>query len=90
MDQASLLLNKQLKGAYHSVVVLYHSLWRYFDADGGCVQGLAPRLCSRQPPCIIALPELSKNPVEGFSAGLVDDSNIFEWQVTIMGPPDTF
>ena len=33
--------------------------------------------------------ELTKNPVEGFSAGLVDDSNIFEWQVTIIGPPDT-
>jgi ubiquitin-protein ligase len=31
-----------------------------------------------------------KNPVEGFSAGLVDDSNVFEWQVTIMGPPDTY
>lgn len=35
------------------------------------------------------LKELTKNPVDGFSAGLVDDSNIFEWQVTIIGPPDT-
>jgi hypothetical protein len=33
--------------------------------------------------------ELTKNPVDGFSAGLVDDSNIFEWAVTIIGPPDT-
>jgi ubiquitin-conjugating enzyme E2 G1 len=33
--------------------------------------------------------DLSKNPVDGFSAGLVDDSNVFEWQVTIIGPPDT-
>jgi hypothetical protein len=33
--------------------------------------------------------ELTKNPVEGFSAGLVDDVNIFEWAVTIIGPPDT-
>jgi hypothetical protein len=33
--------------------------------------------------------ELTKNPVDGFSAGLVDDSNIFEWQLTIIGPPDT-
>lgn len=35
------------------------------------------------------LKELTKNPVEGFSAGLVDDSNLFEWAVTILGPPDT-
>lgn len=35
------------------------------------------------------LRDLKKNPVEGFSAGLVDDSNIFEWQVAIIGPPDT-
>ena len=33
--------------------------------------------------------ELSRHPIEGFSAGLVDDCNVFEWQVTVMGPPDT-
>lgn len=27
--------------------------------------------------------------MEGFSAGLVDDANIFEWEVVIVGPPDT-
>ncbi|KAI7983153.1 Ubiquitin-conjugating enzyme E2 13 [Camellia lanceoleosa] len=32
---------------------------------------------------------LCKHPVDGFSAGLVDESNIFEWSVTIIGPPDT-
>eukprot|EP00026_Physarum_polycephalum_P019695 Phypoly_transcript_21825.p1 GENE.Phypoly_transcript_21825~~Phypoly_transcript_21825.p1 ORF type:complete len:168 (+),score=27.32 Phypoly_transcript_21825:89-592(+) len=35
------------------------------------------------------LKELAKHPVEGFSAGLVDDSNVYEWQVVIVGPPDT-
>ena len=33
--------------------------------------------------------DLAKHLVDGFSAGLVDDSNVFEWQVTIIGPPDT-
>lgn len=28
--------------------------------------------------CLVPLLDLSKNPVEGFSAGLVDDGNIFE------------
>ncbi|KAF5834352.1 ubiquitin conjugating enzyme E2 [Dunaliella salina] len=46
-------------------------------------QGQAVLLLKKQ------LRELSKNPVEGFSAGLVDDSNLFEWQVTIIGPTDT-
>jgi Ubiquitin-protein ligase len=36
------------------------------------------------------LNELKKNPVEGFSAGLVDDEDPFEWDILIMGPPDTF
>ncbi|KAL5993592.1 Ubiquitin-conjugating enzyme 13 [Asimina triloba] len=31
----------------------------------------------------------TKNPVDGFSAGLVDDKSVFEWSVTIIGPPDT-
>jgi len=35
------------------------------------------------------LAELTKNPVEGFSAGLEDDSDIYKWEVMIMGPPDT-
>jgi hypothetical protein len=45
------------------------------------------RGCAAASPCVAA--ELTKHPVEGFSAGLVDDSNIFEWAVTIIGPPDT-
>nr|XP_028956906.1 ubiquitin-conjugating enzyme E2 7-like isoform X3 [Malus domestica]XP_028956911.1 ubiquitin-conjugating enzyme E2 7-like isoform X3 [Malus domestica] len=36
------------------------------------------------------LKDLCKNPVDGFSAGLVNEANIFEWSVTIIGPPDTF
>ncbi|KAK9767622.1 Ubiquitin-conjugating enzyme E2 15 [Basidiobolus ranarum] len=35
------------------------------------------------------LRELTKHPVEGFSAGLVNDDNIYEWEVMILGPPDT-
>ncbi|KAI8058473.1 ubiquitin-conjugating enzyme E2 7 [Syncephalis plumigaleata] len=44
--------------------------------------GQAALLLQRQ------LQELNKNPVEGFSAGLADD-NIFEWDVLIIGPPNT-
>ncbi|KIM41906.1 hypothetical protein M413DRAFT_71397 [Hebeloma cylindrosporum] len=31
------------------------------------------------------LAELTKHPVEGFSAGLVDDDNLFEWEILIIG-----
>ena len=30
------------------------------------------------------LAELNKNPVEGFSAGLIDDNDIFKWEVGII------
>lgn len=33
--------------------------------------------------------ELIKNPVDGFSAGLVDDDNIYQWEVVVIGPQDT-
>jgi len=36
------------------------------------------------------LKELNKHPTEGFSAGLVDEDNIFEWQILVVGPPDTY
>lgn len=35
------------------------------------------------------LKELNKNPVDGFKVELVDDTNLFEWQVYIQGPPGT-
>ncbi|KAI0298013.1 ubiquitin-conjugating enzyme/RWD-like protein [Russula brevipes] len=35
------------------------------------------------------LSELTKHPVEGFSAGLVDESSLYEWEVMIIGPADT-
>ncbi|KAI0318195.1 ubiquitin-conjugating enzyme/RWD-like protein [Amylostereum chailletii] len=31
------------------------------------------------------LTELTKHPVEGFSAGLVDDNNLLEWEILIIG-----
>lgn len=39
--------------------------------------------------CICLFPELNKNPVEGFSAGLIDDDDIYKWEVVIIGPQDT-
>ncbi|EAU87530.2 ubiquitin conjugating enzyme [Coprinopsis cinerea okayama7 len=35
------------------------------------------------------LAELTKRPVEGFSAGLVDENNLYEWEIMIIGPNDT-
>eukprot|EP00037_Helgoeca_nana_P029121 m.346392 g.346392 ORF g.346392 m.346392 type:complete len:175 (-) comp27907_c5_seq15:112-636(-) len=35
------------------------------------------------------LKDMVKNPVEGFSAGLVDDSDVYKWVIMVMGPPDT-
>ncbi|VDQ02832.1 unnamed protein product [Trichobilharzia regenti] len=39
--------------------------------------------------CSPAATLLLRKQLCGFSAGLVDDDNIFKWQVLIMGPPDT-
>lgn len=39
--------------------------------------------------CFLFFAELNKNPVEGFSAGLIDDMDIYRWEVLLIGPPDT-
>ncbi|XP_076452951.1 ubiquitin-conjugating enzyme E2 G1-like isoform X3 [Babylonia areolata] len=33
--------------------------------------------------------ELSKSGTEGFSAGLIDDDDVYKWEVLIYGPPET-
>ncbi|KAK2985695.1 hypothetical protein RJ640_011923 [Escallonia rubra] len=35
------------------------------------------------------LKNISRHPVEEFSAGLVDEYNLFQWRITIMGPSGT-
>jgi len=37
----------------------------------------------------LELKRLQEEPVEGFRVRLVDDSNLFVWEVAIFGPPDT-
>ncbi|KAJ8576493.1 hypothetical protein ON010_g2720 [Phytophthora cinnamomi] len=32
---------------------------------------------------------MSRNPPEGVSVGLGDDENIFNWEILLVGPPDT-
>ena len=50
-------------------------LWCHLDLiiDRNCRQ--ASLLLRKQ------LAELNKNPVEGFSAGLIDDDDIYRWEV---------
>jgi len=35
------------------------------------------------------LQDLNRKPVEGFSAGLIADEDLFSWEIMIMGPTDT-
>jgi len=37
----------------------------------------------------LELKKLQEEPVEGFRVRLVDDSNLFVWEVAIFGPPET-
>lgn len=51
---------------------------------------------SSLPPSILSshypldLTELVKKPHEGFSAGLIDEDDLYKWEILIIGPPDTF
>ena len=36
------------------------------------------------------LREFNRHPVEGISAGLIDESNPYAWNVILVGPSDTF
>lgn len=54
-----------------------------FWARGGMALEQSALLLRRQ------LRDLARQPVEGFSAGLVDEANIYEWEIVVMGPPDT-
>uniref|UniRef100_A0A914V2N0 UBC core domain-containing protein n=1 Tax=Plectus sambesii TaxID=2011161 RepID=A0A914V2N0_9BILA len=35
------------------------------------------------------LAELKRRPVDGFSAGLLNDDDIYKWEILVIGPPET-
>lgn len=51
---------------------------------GQCEAGDSIHQVADSPPISINI-ELRKRPVDGFSAGLVDDDNLLEWEIMIMG-----
>ena len=73
-SQAILLLQKQLRGQPETFILFMFLI---------CVKALI------FDHFLIDFPDLCKNPVDGFSAGLVDETDMFEWSVSIIGPPDT-
>uniref|UniRef100_A0A3B4ZQJ4 Ubiquitin-conjugating enzyme E2 G1 n=1 Tax=Stegastes partitus TaxID=144197 RepID=A0A3B4ZQJ4_9TELE len=69
-------------------------LWLYFSESVRLHRvffQLRPRTMTEQSALLLRkqLAELNKNPVEGFSAGLIDDDDIYKWEVVIIGPQDT-
>ena len=81
-DQASLLLKRQLQGI---LFLLLFSIILHVLCYSSCmtIHILIVFL-------LLYSSELNKKPVEGFSAGLVDDDNLFKWEVMVMGPTDSF
>jgi hypothetical protein len=71
--QSALLLQKQLKGI--KALIHFEVIFYKFLLEKKI-------LFSRNK-------ELVKNPVNGFSAGLINDDDIYKWEILIIGPPDT-
>ncbi|NXE70569.1 UB2R1 enzyme, partial [Calcarius ornatus] len=48
-----------------------------------------PAVPSSQKALLLELKGLQEEPVEGFRVGLVDEGDLYTWDVAIFGPPDT-
>lgn len=48
-----------------------------------------PRTSSALRALAVEYKSLQEEPVEGFCVKLVNEDNLFEWEVAIFGPPDT-
>lgn len=49
-----------------------------------------PLVPSSQKALLLELKGLQEEPVEGFRVALVDEGDLYNWEVAIFGPPDTY
>ena len=84
-DQGALLLKKQLGGLLSDLLALSarENVFRHT-----LTIWILKFNMTLFESCLLA--ELNKSPAEGFSAGLIDDDDLFKWEVLIVGPSDTF
>lgn len=60
------------------------------DGGGGGVAAMAQQqMSSSQKALMLELKSLQEEPVEGFRITLVDESDLYNWEVAIFGPPNT-
>ena len=54
-------------------------------------EGRTLQLCPSPPPlpAIPVSPDLARNPPDGVSVGLVDEANMFSWELMLVGPSET-
>lgn len=87
-SSAALQLTRQLNRASTALFLPLPSLRAHALASSPrrVARAISPSTTRADPCCgTHACSELRKHPVEGFSAGLVDDDNVFEWEITIFG-----
>ena len=65
-------------GMSSNTITTHHTTSTKVGGTGSAVRALS-----------IEYKSLQEEPVEGFCVKLVNDDNLFEWQVAIFGPPDT-
>lgn len=49
-----------------------------------------PLVPSSQKALLLELKGLQEEPVEGFRVNLVDEGDLYNWEVAIFGPPNTY
>lgn len=65
----------------------------YFGCLVACFRNMAQHghhhVASSQKALMLELKSLQDEPVEGFKITLVDESDLYNWEVAIFGPPNT-
>lgn len=84
-ERSNNLLRVQVKSAFS-----FRHYRKLSDKPSGCETMAAPRSSSSALRALaVEYKSLQEEPVEGFRVKLVNDENLFEWEVAIFGPPDT-
>ena len=82
-------INDSIYGIYENLSNMLFSFISFLSFNSCLVHSISSPSSKKTQYILYLIIDLAKNPIDLVSVGLADDSNVYDWEILIMGPDGT-